>query len=133
MTEEKEKSVVDTEAAVAAYFEATQSMSVEQWVSRFAEDAEVEDPIGAPILTSKESIQAQGEQFIGGFKEVGLYPDFVQVSGSRASAKWTGRGVTKDGRQVRFEGINVWEFAQDGCVKKLIGYWNPSDMREVVQ
>lgn len=123
--------VAETEAAVAAYFKATQSMSVDQWVARFAEDAEVEDPIGGSILKTREAIRAQGEQFMGGFNEVGLYPDFVQVSGNRASAKWTGRGTTKDNRQMEFEGINVWEFAPDGRVRKLIGYWNPSDMREV--
>lgn len=126
-------SIADTEAAVAAYFKATQSMSVEQWVARFDNGAEVEDPVGGSILKTKEAIRAQGEQFMGGFQEVGLYPDFVQVSGNRASAKWTGRGVTKDNRQMEFEGINVWEFAQDGRVKKLTGYWNPSDMCEVAK
>ena len=131
--EGKEMSAADTEAAVAAYFEATQSMSVEQWVSRFADGAEVEDPVGGPVLKTREAIQTQGEQFMGGFKEVGLYPDFVQVSGSRASAKWTGRGTTKDDQRVRFEGVNVWEFTPDGRVKQLIGYWNPSDMQAVKQ
>lgn len=120
-----------TKTAVDNYFKATQSMSVEQWVSRFADGAEVEDPIGTPVLKTKESIQTQGEQFMRAFEEVGLYPDFIQVSGYGASAKWTGRGLTKDGRCVEFEGINVWEFDEGGRVKRLIGYWNPSDMREV--
>ncbi len=129
-TEAREMSAADAELAVATYFEARQSMSVEQWVSRFAEGAEVEDPIGSPILCTREALLAQGEQFMEAFNEVGLYPDFVQVSGNRASAKWTGRGTTKDGRRVEFEGVNVWEFAPDGRIKKLIGYWDPSKMRE---
>lgn len=126
----EEMSAADAEAAVAAYFEATQSGSVERWVSRFADGAEVEDPVGGPTLRTGEEIQAQGEQFMDAFEEVGLYPDFVQVSGNRASAKWTGRGTTKEGQRVEFEGVNVWEFSPDGRVQKLTGYWNPSDMRE---
>lgn len=124
-------SEIDAEMAVAAYFKATQSMSVEQWVSQFSDGAEVEDPVGSSILRTREAIQAQGKKFIEAFETVGLYPDFVQVSGNRASAKWTGRGTTKDGQRVEFEGINVWEFAPDGRVKKLTGYWDPSKMRGI--
>ncbi|MEL6162050.1 MAG: nuclear transport factor 2 family protein [Cyanobacteria bacterium J06627_32] len=65
------------------------------------------------------------------FKEIGLYPDFVHTIGNRASAKWTGRGITNEGQRVEFDGINFWEFAENGQVKKLVGYWSPSNMREV--
>ncbi|MEO1635843.1 MAG: nuclear transport factor 2 family protein [Cyanobacteria bacterium J06631_9] len=120
-----------TKAAVDAYFKATQSMSVDQWVSRFADGAEVEDPIGDPVLKTRAAIEAQGEKFMSSFKEVGLYPDFVHVIGNRASAKWTGRGITNEGQRVEFDGINFWEFAENEQVKKLVGYWSPSNMREV--
>lgn len=124
-------SVDDAEAAVAAYFEATQSGDASVWAARFAEGAVVEDPVGQPVLRTREAIQAQGEAFMEAFKEVGLYPDFVQVSGNRASAKWTGRGTTTDGRRVEFGGVNVWTFAPDGRVATLVGYWDPSEMREI--
>lgn len=121
----------EVEAAVATYFAATKSGDAAQWAGRFADGAVVEDPVGQPVLRSRDAIMRQGEQFMSGFEEVGLYPDFVHVSGKRASAKWTGRGQTKEGQRVMFEGVNVWEFAPDGRVQKLMGYWDPAEMQEV--
>ena len=48
------------------------------------------------------------------FKTVGLYPEYVSVDNFRAAAKWIGRGVTKDDRSVKFEGINFFEFDEKG-------------------
>lgn len=126
-----ETTEAETRAAVATYFEATQSGDAARWADRFTEDAVVEDPVGQSILKNRADILNQGKQFIESFEEVGLYPAFVQVAGTRAAAKWNGRGITKDGRRVEFEGINVWEFTPDGRVQKLKGYWNPANMREV--
>lgn len=121
----------EAEAAVMAYFQATQSGDAKQWAERFAEGAVLEDPVGEPVLRGREAILRRGEQFIEAFEQVGLYPEFIQVCGNRASAKWIGRGRMKNGQRVEFEGVNVWEFAPDGRIQKLMGYWDPSQMREV--
>ena len=120
-----------TRAAVDAYFSATQSGDPAVWTARFAESPFVEDPVGQPPLTTAAAIQSQGEQFMSNFESVGLYPSFVQVSGNRATAKWTGRGVNKAGESVEFEGINVFTFAADGRVKRLLGYWNPATIKVI--
>lgn len=121
----------EAQKAVEAYFAATQSGDVESWVSRFAPNAKVEDPIGSGVLADAKAIRQQGEVFLGSFRDVGLYPEFVHVSGNRAAAKWIGKGTTTEGKNVEFDGINVWQFTPNGQVESLVGYWNPSEMREV--
>lgn len=113
---------------VHAYFEATQSGDADVWANCFAEDAVVEDPVGQPPLRSPKAIRAQGVQFIEAFQEVGLYADMIHVAGNRAAATWTGRGTTKDGRRVTFEGIDVFTFDDEGRIAHMLGFWDPEDM-----
>ena len=69
------------------------------------------------------------------FETVGLHEEFVHVVGNEAAARWTGKGLTKEGKQVRFEGIfegiNVFEFNNDGQITSLKGYWSPDEIVEV--
>ena len=92
-TDKEEMSEKETNAAVETYFAATQSGNAERWALRFADSA-----LGQPLLTTFAAIKAQGEQFMSGFRDVGLHPNFVQISGNRASVKWTGKGTNKDGK-----------------------------------
>ena len=61
-----------------------------------------------------------GKKFMSGF-EIGLHEEFVHAVGNEAAARWTGKGITKEGKQVRFEGINIFEFNR-GYIVKLKGY-----------
>lgn len=115
----------DAREAVRLYFEATQSGSTQQWLSRFAPGAVVEDPVGTEPLRDREALERQGDAFLGGFREVGLHPGFVSVAGHRAAASWEGRALTHDGETVSFEGIDTFEFDEDGLITKMMGYWTP--------
>ncbi len=116
-------------AAVTRYFEGTRSMNAAQWASAFSPNAVVEDPIGQPPLTTSQAILAQGEGFVTAFDNVGLHEVFVEVNGNEAVAYWAGKGVQKDGQQVRFEGINHFCFDTDGKIVTLRGFWNPANIR----
>jgi len=115
---------------VAQYFEATRSNDAQKWASRFADNAIVEDPVGTTKINNSKQILEFGQAFMSGFKTVGLYEEFVHVVGNEAAARWTGKGLTKEGKQVRFEGINIFEFNSDGQIVNLKGYWNPNKMIE---
>lgn len=64
-------------------------------------------------------------------EKVGLYSEYVSVDNLRAAAKWTGRGIAKDGRSLKFEEINFFEFDRTGKISNLVGLWNPADMVEI--
>ena len=115
---------------VAQYFEATRSNNAQKWADRFAENAVVEDPVGTTPIDNLAKILELGKAFMSGFETVGLHEEFVHVVGNEAAARWTGKGITKEGKQVRFEGINVFEFNNDGQIVNLKGYWNPDEIIE---
>ena len=111
---------------VAQYFEATRSNDARLWANRFAENAVVEDPVGTKPVNSSAEILEVGKVFMSGFETVGLNEEFVHVIGNEAAARWTGRGLTKEGKRVRFEGINIFEFNGEGQIINLKGYWSPN-------
>lgn len=114
--------------AVKAYFEATRSMDQQAWVNTFAEDAVTYDPVGALPTRGHEKLGEFFQTITAAFKEVGLTADQVFVAGNSAAVKWTGRGVSKQGRKVHFEGIDVFEVNEDGRIQTLHAYWNPAEM-----
>ena len=116
--------------SVAQYFEATRSKDAQKWASRFAENAMVEDPVGTKPLNGSAEVLEMGKAFLSGFETVGLHEELVHVVGNEAAARWTGRGLTKEGKRVRFEGINVFEFNNEGQIINLKGYWSPDEITE---
>ena len=115
----------EVERLVRDYFAATQSGDATVWAATFADDAVVEDPVGTPPLTTPEAIRAQGEGFVAAFESIGLYESFVHVNGNEAVAMWQGRGTTADGAEVTFDGIDLFEFDDDGKITLLRGFWTP--------
>lgn len=41
-----------------------------------------------------------------------------------AAVKWTSRGRGRNGRQIEFHGIDVFEFDHDGSILLLKAYWD---------
>ena len=110
---------------VSAYFEGTRSMDAMVWASAFSTDAVLDDPVGSTLKTTPEAILSQGEGFVSAFKSIGLHESFVHVVGNEAVAKWEGRGVTLDGIEVTFEGINHFQFNDSGKITQLRGFFSP--------
>jgi steroid delta-isomerase len=113
---------------VKAYFAAIRAMDIPAIVDTFAEDAVTEDPVGTPPNHGHKRIEEFFQTVTAGFKEVGLTEDQVFISGNAAAVKWTGRGVSKEGRRVKFEGIDIIEVNEAGKIQTLHAYWNPAEM-----
>jgi steroid delta-isomerase len=114
--------------AVKAYFESIRAMDAEAWANTFADDAINHDPVGAPPIAGREKLLEFFQSIAGAFKEVGITEDQVFISGNGAAVKWTGRGISRQGRKVIFEGIDVFEVNAAGKIQKLYAYWNPAEM-----
>jgi steroid delta-isomerase len=114
--------------AVRAYFEAIRAMDEQAWVNTFAEDAISYDPVGASPIQGHKRLGEFFQTITAAFKEVGLREDQIFVAGTGAAVKWTGRGVSKQGRKVHFEGIDIFEVNESGKIQTLHAYWNPAEM-----
>jgi len=114
--------------AVKAYFAAIRAMDQEAWVNTFAEDAVSYDQVGAPPTRGHQRLGEFFQTITAAFKEVGLTEDDVFVAGNGAAVRWSGRGMSKQGRKVHFEGIDVFEVNEAGKIQTLHAYWNPAEM-----
>ncbi len=114
--------------AVRAYFLAIRAMDAEAFANTFAEDGTTCDPIGTPPISGRPAIREFLESICKNFKSVGLTEDSVFVAGNGAAVKWTGSGTSASGKEVRFEGVDVFEINQEGKIQSVRAYWNPAEM-----
>jgi steroid delta-isomerase len=113
---------------VKEYFAALRAMDQQAWVNTFAEGATSNDPVGAPPIIGHQRLGEFFQTITAAFKEVGLTEDDVFIAGNGAAVKWTGRGISKQGRKVRFAGIDVFAINEAGKIERLDAYWNPAEM-----
>ncbi len=114
--------------AIKDYFAALRAMDKQAWVNTFAENAVSHDPVGAPPINGHDKLAEFFETITAAFEEVGLTEQEVFIAGNGAAVKWTGRGTSKQGNRVRFEGIDVFEVNESGKIQTLHAYWNPAEM-----
>jgi len=114
--------------AVRAYFLAIRAMDPDAIANTFAEDGTTCDPIGAPPISGRPAIREFLQSICKNFKSVALNEDSVFVAGSGAAVKWTGHGTSNSGKEVKFEGIDVFEVNHDGKIQNIWAYWNPAEM-----
>jgi steroid delta-isomerase len=118
---------------VAKYFAATRAMDLEAWLACFAENATSSEPAAPASLQGHAALRQFFLGIVGAFQKVGVTEDHVFVSGNRAAVKFTGRGIGKNGREVVFEGIDVFEVNEQGKIQTMWGYWNPAAMMAQLQ
>jgi len=114
--------------AVKAYFAAIRAMDQQAWVNTFAEDAISYDPVGALPTRGHQKLGEFFETVTAPFKELDLKEDEIFIAGNGAAVKWSGRGISKQGRKPHFEGIDVFEVNEAGKIQTLHAYWNPAEM-----
>jgi len=114
--------------AVRGYFLAIRAMDADAFANSFAEDGTTCDPMGAPPIVGRDGIREFFNSICKNFKSVGLTEDSVFVAGNGAAVKWIGKGTSTSGKEVRFEGIDVFEINQDGKIQSVWAYWNPAEM-----
>ena len=118
---------------IKAYFAATRSMDIEAWIATFAPDATSYDPVGAPPTTGHDALRQFFGAIIGAFERVGLTEEHIFIAGNGAAVKWTGQGKGKNGRDVRFEGIDIFELNEAGLIQTIRAYWNPAEVMMQLQ
>jgi steroid delta-isomerase len=118
--------------AVADYFAATRAMDTSALVAAFSEDGTSYEP-ATPPASGHEALRQFFEGIMAAFSEVGLTEDNVFITGNEAAVKWTGRGVGVNGREVMFEGIDVFEINDAGKIQNVWAYWNPAALMSQLQ
>jgi steroid delta-isomerase len=118
----------DSRETIRRYFAATRAMDREAWVACFAEDGRSFDPVGSPPHVGREALRRFFDSIAGRFRQVGLSEDCAFPCGQRVAVKWTGRGTSKTGKAVVFEGIDVFDLGPDGRIRSLEAYWDAAGL-----
>ncbi len=114
--------------AVRGYFLAIRAVDAEAVANAFAEDGTTHDPHGSTAITGRVALREFFNSIFKNFKSVALTEDLIFIAGDGAAVKWTGKGTSANGREVKFEGIDVFEVNQDGKIQTIHAYWNPGEM-----
>lgn len=119
---------------IQQYFAATQGNNkAEAMVACLAEDCVTREPAEGPDLNGPAEARQFFQTTIDLFTSVALTEEFISINGCEAAVKWTGRGIGKNGCEVMFEGIDLFEFNLEGKIKSLRAYWNPGTMLAQLQ
>ena len=114
--------------AVRGYFLAIRAMDADAFANAFAENGTTNDPMGAPPIRGRDALREFFQSICKNFESVVLTEDEVFVAGDGAAVKWTGHGTSINGKEVNFEGIDVFEVSEDGKIQNVWAYWNPAEM-----
>jgi steroid Delta-isomerase len=108
------------------YFAAISALDAERWVATFAADATSYEP-GNP-LTGHDALRAFFNGIAGGFEQMDMHATEIYPGSNEAGVKWTATGTGKNGRTVKFEGIDVFVINEAGTIQTCKAYWNPAAM-----
>jgi len=113
---------------VDEYFAALCNKDADAWLATFAEDGASHDPVGAPPNIGHAALRQYFGALAALFERVAIAAEQVLVCDSRAAVKWQAECVGKNGRTVRFAGLDVFEMNAAGKIQALWGFWDAAAM-----
>ena len=112
---------------VSSYFSTLSAMDIDAWLALFEEEATGHDP-GIPLLVGPDQLRAFAGGLVGIFATFSALPEEIFLCDSGAAVRWNARGTTKDGREVTFSGIEVFEVGAEGKIRWARAYWDPAGL-----
>lgn len=115
-------------AALQEYVDAFNARDAQRIIALFAENATVEDPIGAPL---KRGIAEVGEFYRGSVQLVDRIELAAPIRGSHGAAAAMAFVVhlNYEGKPCQISVIDVMEFDPSGRIASMKAYWGPDDVR----
>jgi steroid Delta-isomerase len=116
-----------------AYFAAIAARDPRRIASLFAEDGEIEDPVGSPIRHGRDGVAglfSAGVAALASHVEINVLA--ALPSGASIAAHWTMTARGKAGRAVKAEGIDVLQIDANGLIVRAEGYWGAGAFRQAL-
>jgi steroid delta-isomerase len=114
--------------AIRQYFEAVSSGDADALVALFAEDAHFNDPVGTPVLHGHDGVRRFHKGLTRAWERLDMDVETAFIRGDRGAAQWTAEGRSTSGKDIEFEGINLFEVDDAGRITRLEGYWDFEDV-----
>jgi steroid delta-isomerase len=115
-------------AAVETYVKSFATADKVAWLGLFADDAEQVDPYPAPANVGGEAIEAFWDRTFSIGSDYSFDAPQLIGAGDRLAMPFT-LTFTSGGGRYQFDGVDVFEFDDDGKIKRLTAYWDPAKIR----
>jgi len=119
--------------AIATHYAAIRAMDMNAWLDTYANDAVSHDPVGSPPHIGHDGLRQFFQGISAALETMGMREEQVFLAGSEAAIKWAGYGRGKNGRDVTFEGIDVFEMNAEGKIQTQWTYWDPTQLMADLQ
>ena len=124
---------VQIEAAIEEYFASIGSLDVQRYVSNFASDGVLEDPVGTPPVQGTQSLTAYFGGIIAPFSEIKPKVQDIIVCGNEAAVNWKLKLTTTTGKHITTDGMGVFRFDQAGKLKTVQEFWDLATFLQQLQ
>lgn len=115
----------DAVSAVTRYLDLVANGTAAEVAALYAEDATVEDPVGADVLAGREAIQA----FYATIEGFGKTTDLLTIRTSGGEAAFHFRIETDTGTGVAtMEPLEVMTFSEEGLITSMRAWWSEADL-----
>jgi steroid Delta-isomerase len=118
--------------ALDSYFKAIAARDPSRLALAFAEDGEIEDPVGTPVRKGRDTLAGLFASGMALASDVETNVLAAFPSGNCIAAHWTTTVRTKAGQEAKAEGIDVLEVNEQGLIVRMEGYWNAAAFREAL-
>jgi len=107
-----------------AYFDAIAGADADDFAALFSAAAHFEDPVGGPALHGHDGVRKFHKGLRRAWQRLRMQAEDVFVRGDRAAVRWHATGHSATGKDITFDGINVFTVDGDGKISRLEGYWD---------
>jgi steroid Delta-isomerase len=111
------------------------SMDPDLCVGMFAEDADVQDPVGGPVHRGEMEIRDFFTSVRQWWKRLDMTPQASYITPPNAAAVlWSLHAMQHDGPDQHLQGISTYDFREDGKLSRMLVFWSaePASSREAV-
>jgi steroid delta-isomerase len=116
-----------------AYFAAIAARDPQRIAAVFAEDGEIEDPVGSPVRRGRKDVAAM---FAAGVAALASHVEIKVLAalpaGNSIAAHWAMTARGKAGREVATEGIDLLQVDAAGLITRAEGYWDAAAFRQTL-
>lgn len=116
-------------AVVETYVRAFATADRALYVSLFADDGTVEDPVGSRQVTGRDALGAFFDNATSaGRLDLRVAPDGIRVAGNHVAFSFT-LHVDTGSRVLTLPVIDTFDLDPDGRIRAMRAYWSPAEFR----
>lgn len=115
-----------TDKVIGQYFEAISNLNLEEWVSLFAEDGYIEDPVGSRPYLGRQQLAIFFKGVLRFFSQLSMVIEEKRAEKECTKVSWTALATVYNGNKITFSGEEVFQINSKGKISVAKVYWDPS-------